>query len=1024
MTRQRTAASNILELTACLVTLLVVSISLAPAAAAQNPVPFIDQPLVPDATAPGAAGFTLTVSGAGFVPASVVNWNGSPRATTFVNNHQLTAAILASDIAAASTSTVTVVNPSPGGGISNIQYFSIAAAATSVSFQPMQLYNANEQFAYYSIAIEDLNGDGIPDVVIASQNISSLVQGLPTVDGSVEIFLGNGDGTFQSPVSYDSGGILPGTLAIADVNGDGKLDVVVGNRGNGSAGTGVGLLLGNGDGTLQKVGVVSTLYSPSLVVADVNGDGKLDLIIASVNQDFIGGGLADVLLGNGDGTFQPATVYTSGASGAGSIAVADVNGDGKLDLIMTGPCPTTGFSCAGSPYPDAIVSVLLGNGNGTFQSPLMYDSGGYAFGGYPSGGVTVADVNADGKPDLLVGNCQLSGYGCQNATVAVLLGNGNGSFQPAAIYYAGSVNSLTASVSSIAAADVNMDGKVDVVATTWYGSAVTVLLGNGDGTFQPFVSSDSGAVLPSSVAVADLNGDGKPDAAVANCGIVGLTSSVCEGSMGVLLNDVGSVQTSTTTILASSQNPSTFGQPVTLTATVKAASGTPTGTVTFSDASTATTIGSTTLAKETAFISVSSLAPGTHSITAAYQGSGNFDPSTSASLSQIVNDATTTTSLTSSVNPAGTGQSVILTATVTSQFGGAATGTVVFYSGSQTLGTVSLSGTQAILAASFATPGSYSITAHYNGDGNNVASTSAALNEIVITSTTTMLASSRNPSTAGQSVTFTAMVTSNAGSPPNGESITFYNGSAILGTGMLTSGSASFTTSPLAAGVYSITASYPGDGNFAASTSATLRQVMNSTTKSPTTATLTSSLNPSIYGQKVTWTATVTTTGSVPPTGKVNFNWTLWGETYTLGTATLNSSGVATLTQSDLNADLYPMNAVYVGDANNLGSTSPVLNQTVNQATSTATLSSSPNPSIQGQSVTFTAKITSPTTTPTGPVTFTAGKTTLGTVELTAGKATFTTSTLTVGSTSVTVTYPWNSDMAESSASVTQVVQQ
>jgi YVTN family beta-propeller protein len=188
------------------------------------------------------------------------------------------------------------------------------------------------------------------------------------------------------------------------------------------------------------------------------------------------------------------------------------------------------------------------------------------------------------------------------------------------------------------------------------------------------------------------------------------------------------------------------------------------------------------------------------------------------------------------------------------------------------------------------------------------------------------------------------------------------------------------------------------------------------TPSSPTT--LTSSLNPSIYGQKVTFTATVAPADIITPTGKVNFTWSR----FTIGSATLNSSGVAMLTKSNLNADSYPLTAVYRGDANNPPSTSAVLNQVVLETTSTATLTSSPNPSTQGQAVTFTATITSPTVIPTGPVTFTAGKTVLGTAQLSSGKAKLTISSLAVGSTKVTATYYGNSNIAKSSASVTQTV--
>ena len=182
--------------------------------------------------------------------------------------------------------------------------------------------------------------------------------------------------------------------------------------------------------------------------------------------------------------------------------------------------------------------------------------------------------------------------------------------------------------------------------------------------------------------------------------------------------------------------------------------------------------------------------------------------------------------------------------------------------------------------------------------------------------------------------------------------------------------------------------------------------------------TLTSSLNPSIYGQKVTFTATVAPSGSITPTGRVKLTWSI----YNLGSATLNTNGVATLTKSTLNADRYPLTAAYGGDANNPPSTSAVLNQVVLETTSAATLTSSPNPSTQGQAVTFTATISSPTVIPTGPVTFTSGKTVLGTAQLSGGKAKLVISSLPVGSTKVTVTYYGDSNIAKSSASVTQTV--
>jgi hypothetical protein len=413
---------------------------------------------------------------------------------------------------------------------------------------------------------------------------------------------------------------------------------------------------------------------------------------------------------------------------------------------------------------------------------------------------------------------------------------------------------------AIAAADFNGDGFLDLITTNYYSESIALLLGKGDGTFGTHFDFAAGSGARGLV-VADFNADGRLDLAVGNQFV---------DSVSVFLG-ASSILSTTSTTVASSLTPSVYGQGVTFTAQVSSASGTPTGTVIFYDGS--ISIGSSTLARGTAAISVSLLSAGSHSITAAYQGSTSFSGSTSSPVSQLVNTATSATSLSSSLNPAGTNQSVTFTATVTGQYGGAVTGSVVFSSGSQTLGTASISGKTASLTTSFSTAGTYSISAKYNGDGNNSGSTSSTLSELINIATTTTLTSSLNPSLVGQAVTFTATVSSSAGSPPNGETITFKNGSLVLGTAPLSGGMAALTTSSLAAGIYTITASYPGDANFAASTSPGLRQVVNSVTKSATSTTLASGLNPSVYGQSVTWTATVTTSGSVMPTGKVNFTW-------------------------------------------------------------------------------------------------------------------------------------------------------
>ena len=892
------------------IAVLTVLTELAATAIAQNPVPFVDQPLVPDAIAPGTAGFTLTVNGAGFVAASVVNWNGSPRATTLVSSSQLTAKILASDIAKASTATVTVVNPTPGGGVSNIQFFSIAVPKASVSFfLPAVSYGSGGSQSW-SVAIADVNGDGKPDLIVS--NLCE-VSGCSSLVGAVGVLLGNGDGTFQAPVAYNSGGYYAYSVAVADVNGDDKPDIVVANCGPVGVGACqtepavVGVLLGNGDGTFQAaLPYGSGGYGAySVAVGDVNGDGKLDLVVGNLTSSSTGpeGGVA-VLLGNGDGTFQAAVPYDSGGEAAESVALADVNGDGKLDILVANICASP-TACGTAQSSQGGVGVLLGNGDGTFRPVVTYDSGGYA-----ADSLAVADVNGDGKPDLLVFNIDnANGENSTSGSVGVLLGNGDGTFQAAVTYITGGPGG---NVGSVTVADVNGDGKLDLVATNG-NSGISVLLGNGDGIFQAAMEYDSGGSL--GLAVADLNGDGLPDVAVTN-------GAISNGLVGVLLH-VGT--TPTTTTVTSAPNPSFFGQFVTFSAAVTSKSGTPTGAVTFFENS--TELGSANLVDGKASISISTLAAGSYPITAVYQGSLTFNSSESAPLTQTVKSARAATS--------------------------------------------------------------------------------------------TALASTPNPSTYGQAITFTATVTSSGGTPPNFESVIFYNGPNVLGTSYLTGGIASLTKSSLGSGIHTISAAYGGDANFSASISPVLQQVVDTSSQSPTTTSLASSLNPSIYGRKVTWTATVTPTGKTTPTGKVNFTW----DGFSIGTATLNATGVATLTRSNLNADPYPLTAVYVGDANNGPSASAILNQVITETTSAATLSSSANPSTQGQAVTFTATITSPTVTPTGPVTFTAGTTVLGTAQLSGGKAKFTTSTLAVGSTKVTATYHGDSSIAESSATVTQTVQ-
>jgi serine/threonine protein kinase/Flp pilus assembly protein TadD len=340
---------------------------------------------------------------------------------------------------------------------------------------PVAFSGNNLSPAQNPVAIGDFNRDGKPDLAVANN-----------AGNNVSVLLGNGDGTFPAAPNY-SAGIYPGFVAVADFNGDGILDLAVANfggDGGGHPGT-LSILLGKGDGTFQAAVNYPTGLTPSGVgVGDFNGDGIPDLAVSNIFSATL-----SILLGNGNGTFQAAVNYPAGQF-PGSVVVADFNGDGVLDLAVTNLVNNS-------------VSVLLGNGNGSFQAPLGFASGG----NFPFF-MVAGDFNADSVPDLAVANYK-------SGTVSIFLGNGDGTFQAAGNY-------ATASPGSIVVGDFNGDGKLDVaVANAIQGGtsgSVSVLLGNGDGTFQASVGYPTGPILnfqpPQGMTVGDVNGDGTPDLVV------------------------------------------------------------------------------------------------------------------------------------------------------------------------------------------------------------------------------------------------------------------------------------------------------------------------------------------------------------------------------------------------------------------------------------------------------------------------------------------------------------------------------
>jgi hypothetical protein len=397
------------------------------------------------------------------------------------------------------------------------------------------------------------------------------------------------------------------------------------------------------------------------------------------------------------------------------------------------------------------------------------------------------------------------------------------------------------------------------------------------------------------------------------------------------------------------------------------------------------------------------------------------DVATNVEANQVMSwteTASTSTALSSSLNPSPYSKPVTFTAMVTSSTAGTITGTVTFMDGPTVLSTKALSGGKAAFTTASLTGGSHSITATYNGDATYSSSTASLTQTVIQASTSTTLTSSLHPSVFGQAVTFTAKVTSTT--PGVNGSVQFIDGGTVLHTSPLAGGKATYTTSTLAAGPHSIKSSFVGNTNFAASTSPAVSQTVN---QAATMTTVTSSANPSVSGQLVKFTATVgvVAPGMGTPTGNVTFK---DGATV-LGTVAL-IAGKASISTSALTVGAHSVTATYNVSANFNSSSSAALTQTVNKAATTAKVTSSKNPSTLNQAVTFTVTVTvtAPGTgTPTGSVTLKDGSATVGTATLSGGKATFTTSLLTHGTHQIGAFYAGSAnDVGATSPILTQTV--
>jgi Ca2+-binding RTX toxin-like protein len=342
-----------------------------------------------------------------------------------------------------------------------------------LNFSAATNYNAGLAATATPVKIDtdDLNGDGFLDLAVA--NLGSR---------DISILLGTGTGSFGTATNlFNPGNENPFSIAIRDLNGDGKLDLAVANpisEGNGGF---VSIRLGTGNGSFSDpINFGEGTDPKSIAAGDFNGDGKLDLATASANSNNL-----SMLLGDGTGSFStPVNVINSGASL--DVTTADLNGDGKLDLVSSNGESTNN------------ISVLLGDGIGNFSAPVNFSAGtGNHF-------ITIADLNGDGKLDLVATSNSIS-----NQSISVLLGDGTGNFGVATNF------SVGLSPEAVVVGDFNSDGKIDLAASNGGSHDVSVLLGNGAGSFGTATNFSVGT-YPRFLTAGDFNADGKLDLATPN----------------------------------------------------------------------------------------------------------------------------------------------------------------------------------------------------------------------------------------------------------------------------------------------------------------------------------------------------------------------------------------------------------------------------------------------------------------------------------------------------------------------------
>ena len=875
-------------------------------------------------------------------------------------NYDVTASVVAGGLTAPS-GTLTLEEPSLG--------FSLISSVLSPNTEVAGLTPATASTGSQNsaIVVGDFNGDGILDYAATSVN-------LPT---QLMVYLGNGDGSFKpgiGSVATDDPTLLPfTTMAAADFNGDGILDIVFGNvNSNTYGGTRAVMMLGNGDGTFRQGQLLSvpavsgglTSMIGNIVTGDFNNDGIPD--IAFSNYGLENDGSVEVFFGVGDGTFtNTPTILTNVGSASATyptiyLSTGDVNKDGNADLVA--------FDSQ-----DATATVFFGNGDGTFQTGTVYQSG-----NFPEQGA-LGDVNGDGWPDMVIPN--LVGSSGSGSFVSVFLNNGDGTFGYPSTYVSHFPN-------QVVLADLNHDGILDIVQAEDNGGHVAVMYGssNGNFTFSQFTQTTFNTAGAWQVAVIDTKNSGYPDI---------LVDEEQGSSVGVLLNGtVSTTQFNNVALDGSAADSETLsanysGDNANLLSTA------PSITLPGSNAMMATKLSWSPGANSTIFgtavpssvlnAQVANSVPGAityvaqsntgviSSVTAgtilpaagAYSITATFNPtsptdyaqSTATTVFNVVRAGVTET-LISSTTQAAAGASVTLTDTVVSNTTGTPTGSVSFFAGSLALGTSTISSTGIATITTTSLPaGTSSIIATYSGDGNFNPDTAAAISVSVgspsfaltvgqPTMTITAGTTGMETLTVTPQLGYTGDVSFSCGSLPAGVTCSFSPSIAAIGAGPLQSTLTVTTLGPSSTGSAQ---SRSGAGMIAAGAVVSLASMLmiwlpgrrkrmswavllliagisalsigcGSSEATKTTVTghaastlaVASSATKIANGGTVTFSATLTGTNAASATGSIVF----YDGATLIGHADIASGG-AQLTLNSLSIGVHTITASYAGDTLN-----------------------------------------------------------------------------------------------------------